>query len=138
MLFFSVSSSNVVLTSLNQIPFRTTISFVLGKPVQPFEQLLAVLPSFSKALLPAVFHPLMLEKASPLHVYYPEISEIVVDMEYSSTPWEGVVKLPFIDVLLLLEECRKVYKLDLLTNDGSLFYFYFIFSLFVRIESEQV
>lgn len=48
------------------------IHFEMGKPFQPFEQLLAVLPPISMKLLPAAYHDLMLSENSLLKKFYPE------------------------------------------------------------------
>lgn len=71
------------------------IEFDLGQPFLPFQQLLAVLPSLSKELLPKPFQDLMTEEASPIRLYYPEQFE--TDLNGKQHEWEAVVLIPFID-----------------------------------------
>lgn len=71
------------------------IEFDLGQPFLPFQQLLAVLPSLSKELLPKPFQDLMTEEASPIRSYYPEQFE--TDLNGKQQEWEAVVLIPFID-----------------------------------------
>jgi len=71
------------------------IEFDLGQPFLPYEQLLAVLPSLSKELLPKPFQDLMTEEASPIRLYYPEKFE--TDLNGKQHEWEAVVLIPFID-----------------------------------------
>ena len=78
---------------------RLTADFEYGVPFQPFEQLLAVQPPQSAALLPEPFRWLMTAPHSPLAPFFP--SELKVDFEGKRNDWEGVVLLPFIDERLL-------------------------------------
>jgi len=71
------------------------IEFELGQPFLPFQQLLAVLPSLSKELLPKPFQDLMTEEASPIRLYYPDKFE--TDLNGKQHEWEAVVLIPFID-----------------------------------------
>ena len=111
------------LVALDKFP---QIVFSMDEPFHPFEQLLAVLPSASAKLLPPSFRPLMFDtpieyhrsspddpsktivvrEVSPIAHFYP--SEFEVDMEFSSTPWEGTCILPFIDVDLLKKVVQSV------------------------------
>lgn len=65
------------------------------QPISSFLQLLMIIPTYSKDLLP---YPLskLLEKDSPLINYYPETFEI--DLTGKSKDWEGIVLLPFINL----------------------------------------
>merc|ERR1711916_284997 len=47
------------------------LEFDLGRPFEPYEQLLAVLPSGSKKLLPDAFQNLMIDENSPIIDFYP-------------------------------------------------------------------
>ncbi|XP_046395916.1 5'-3' exoribonuclease 1 [Ischnura elegans] len=76
------------------------LNFDLGKPFLPFQQLLAVLPSLSKSLLPEVFHSLMEDENSPILDYYP--STFLTDLNGKRQEWEAVVLIPFIDEVRLL------------------------------------
>ena len=77
------------------------ITFDLGAPFQPFQQLLGCLPPGSRKLLPRSYQWLMTSKDSPVIEYYPE--EFGIDMNGKRNPWEAVTLLPFIDEVRLLE-----------------------------------
>ncbi|VEN63002.1 unnamed protein product [Callosobruchus maculatus] len=77
----------------------------MGKPFLPFEQLLAVLPSACKELLPKAYHDLMTEEDSIIKKYYPE--EFETDLNGKKQDWEAVVLVPFIDEKLLLDAMRN-------------------------------
>ncbi|CUV06633.1 unnamed protein product [Cryptosporidium hominis] len=87
---------------LNGLAFR----FIKGNPLQPFEQLMGVLPSNSKDLLPKPFRKLFTNPNSPLLSFYPANFE--VDMEGVKVPWGGVTLIPFIDEFLLLDSITYV------------------------------
>jgi 5'-3' exoribonuclease 1 len=76
-----------------------TAEFDYGVPFRPFEQLLAVQPPQSSALLPEPFRWLMTAPHSPLAAFFPD--ELKVDFEGKRNDWEGVVLLPFLDEHLL-------------------------------------
>ncbi|XP_072940485.1 5'-3' exoribonuclease 1 [Epargyreus clarus] len=84
------------------------ITFDIGEPFKPFEQLLAVLPSASKHLLPAPFHDLMTDEDSPIVHYYPINFE--TDLNGKKNDWEAVVLIPFIDEVNLLSAMEPCYK----------------------------
>lgn len=69
------------------------IDYPPTKPLNPFEQLLCVLPPFSSNILPSPLNTLLEEK-SPLKKYYPDCFE--VDLEGKRNDWEGIAILPFI------------------------------------------
>ncbi|KAB0798453.1 hypothetical protein PPYR_09446 [Photinus pyralis] len=75
--------------------------FELGKPFQPYEQLLAVLPAASRVLLPLPYQKLMTEDDSLIKMYYPE--EFKTDLNGKRMEWEAVVLIPFIEEELLLQ-----------------------------------
>ncbi|XP_063901508.1 5'-3' exoribonuclease 1 isoform X2 [Zophobas morio] len=85
------------------------IDFELGKPFKPYEQLLAVLPTASKNLLPKCYHHLMTEENSIIKGYYPE--EFQTDLNGKRQEWEAVVLVPFIDEEVLLEAMKPCNKL---------------------------
>ena len=85
---------------------RARPSFERGAPFSPFQQLLAVLPAASSALLPAPYRHLMLDANSPIADFYP--SEFAVDMEGKRAEWEGVVLIPFVDEQRLLRASASV------------------------------
>ena len=76
-----------------------TAQFDYGVPFRPFEQLLAVQPPQSAALLPEPFRWLMSAPHSPLASFFPD--ELKVDFEGKRNDWEGVVLLPFLDEHML-------------------------------------
>ncbi|KAK3912768.1 5'-3' exoribonuclease 1 [Frankliniella fusca] len=90
-----------------------TLSFDLGEPFKPFEQLLAVLPAASKSLLPAPYQELMIQESSPILEYYPP--EFQTDLNGKKQDWEAVVLIPFIDEKKLLS--AMVSCEDRLTDD---------------------
>ena len=65
------------------------LSFELSKPFLPFEQLLAVLPAASRALLPDCFSYLMTSNESPIINFYP--AEFEQDLNGKQQDWEAVV-----------------------------------------------
>ncbi len=87
------------MTALDRV--AATISFDLGRPFNPFQQLLGCLPPASATLLPAAYQWLMIGERSPVKEFYPET--FAVDMNGKRNPWEAVVLLPFIDERRLLQ-----------------------------------
>ncbi|KAI9142247.1 XRN 5'-3' exonuclease N-terminus-domain-containing protein [Paraphysoderma sedebokerense] len=77
------------------------LTFNLGTPFRPFEQLMAVLPEASKTLLPAIYRDLMSNYTSPIIDFYPQDFEL--DMNGKKNDWEAVVKIPFINEERLLK-----------------------------------
>ncbi|UPR01782.1 5'-3' exoribonuclease [Chloropicon primus] len=78
-----------------------------GKPFNPFQQLLAVMPASSAKLFPEVYQELILNDSSPLRNpvnYFP--TDFDLDMEGKRADWEGIVLIPFIDEKVLLEAER--------------------------------
>lgn len=90
------------LVELASIP----VSFELGEPFLPYEQLLAVQPSSSARLLPEPYQKLMRDATSPILDFYP--TQFQVDLEGKRAEWEGVVLIPFIDEERLLKAARTV------------------------------
>ncbi|XP_035984960.1 5'-3' exoribonuclease 1 [Fundulus heteroclitus] len=76
------------------------LTFDLGKPFMPFQQLLAVLPAASKELLPEAYRDLMTSPNSPIIEYYP--LDFKTDLNGKQQEWEAVVLIPFIDEACLL------------------------------------
>ncbi|KAJ7016497.1 hypothetical protein C8F04DRAFT_918371, partial [Mycena alexandri] len=82
------------------------ITFTLGAPFKPFEQLMGVFPPESRKHIPEIFHQLMLDARSPLRGatgaadFYPD--EFMIDMNGKKMAWQGVALLSFIDQDILL------------------------------------
>jgi 5'-3' exoribonuclease 2 len=65
-----------------------------GKPFQPYQQLMGVLPAASRHAVPAVYHSLMTDSDSEIIDFYPE--DFKVDLNGAKQAWKGVALLPFI------------------------------------------
>jgi 5'-3' exoribonuclease 1 len=83
------------------------LTFEMSKPFLPFEQLLAVLPAASKALLPAPFQWLMMANESPIIDFYPVDFE--QDLNGKQQDWEAVVLIHLIDESRLLTAMNTLY-----------------------------
>ncbi|CAK9827029.1 5'-3' exoribonuclease 1 [Anthophora retusa] len=89
------------------------LEFELGEPFLPFEQLLAVLPPYSRTLLPSAFQELLTEEQSSILNYYPV--DFQTDLNGKQHDWEAVVLIPFIDEKNLLDAMAPL--LDKLTPE---------------------
>lgn len=77
-------------------------------------QLMMVMPTSSKQLLPQPFHPLMDDPNSPIADFYP--LDFEVDGEGKRADWEAVVLLPFIDFDRLVESYNS--KVNMLSPEA--------------------
>lgn len=80
---------------------------VSNRPFNPYEQLLAVMPPASAALLPPVMRCLMTDPASILNKFYPSL--IKCDLSEKTALWKGVLLLPFINSSELISAAQKSY-----------------------------
>ncbi|UYV66032.1 XRN1 [Cordylochernes scorpioides] len=76
------------------------LHYDIGRPFLPFQQLLGVLPSASRKLLPESYQQLMIANDSPMRHFYPD--DFKTDLNGKTQEWEAVVLIPFIEETLLL------------------------------------
>eukprot|EP01128_Nolandella_sp_AFSM9_P002982 TRINITY_DN1342_c0_g1_i3.p1 TRINITY_DN1342_c0_g1~~TRINITY_DN1342_c0_g1_i3.p1 ORF type:complete len:1045 (-),score=276.74 TRINITY_DN1342_c0_g1_i3:29-3163(-) len=81
-------------------------SFGPSAPLNPFQQLVAVLPPSSHEALPVPYQSLMTSPTSPLSSFYP--TEFEIDRDPKAPEWHAVVLLDFINVELLQQETEKL------------------------------
>jgi len=80
------------------VDFKETLSvytsptFVLHQPLDPFLQLMIVLPENSKSLMP----PELMDVSSHLKSFFPDVIEI--DLTGKKKEWEGIVILPSLQI----------------------------------------
>lgn len=96
---------NKYLININKIKFK------LGEPLEPFMQLLAVLPPQSSYLIPHSLKKLVLNTNSNLYYLYPY--EFKQDFINKFKYWMGIPLLPPLDIELL----KKEYNLIKLNDD---------------------
>lgn len=95
---------------------RANMSFVLGRPFKPYQQLMGVLPERSKSIVPKSYHDLMTNPDSPIIDFYPRDFEL--DMNGKKMDWEAIVKIPFIDEKRLLAAMKQ--KDSLLSEEETM------------------
>jgi len=82
------------------------ITFNLGKPIRPIEQLLCVLPPQSNYLLPKTCHWLMKSSKSPIIYLYPNNYEL--DMLYKKKYWQCIPILPDLDIESVQKSLKRI------------------------------
>ncbi|TPX68689.1 hypothetical protein SpCBS45565_g02905 [Spizellomyces sp. 'palustris'] len=85
------------------------IVFELGTPFRPVEQLMGVLPAYSRQHIPPAFQSLMTDSESPIIDFYPE--KFPIDLNGKKFSWQGVALLPFIEENRLLQALETRYHL---------------------------
>ncbi|KAJ1987934.1 exonuclease II Exo2 [Coemansia spiralis] len=78
------------------LPAYNISEFVKDNPYTPYEQLMCVLPPYSRRLLPPALRPLMVDIHSPIRDMFP--TSFSVDMNGKKMPWEAVVLINFVDI----------------------------------------
>lgn len=90
------------------------LEFDQGVPFTPLLQLLSVLPPQSGSFLPKSYEATMTAPNSPLAPYYPKDFE--VDANGKKNAWECIVRIPFINSTLLVDEISKINHKETLTE----------------------
>jgi 5'-3' exonuclease len=93
-------------TSLGEL----NLSFSIGKPFTPLQQLISVLPPQSRSLLPKSYSSLMTSSTSALAKYFP--TSYTEDMNGKRRAWESVVNIPFINETVLLSELSHMERVE--------------------------
>lgn len=90
------------------------LEFERGVPFTPLLQLLSVLPPQSGSFLPKSYEATMTSPDSTLAPYYPKDFE--VDANGKKNAWECIVRIPFINSTLLVDEISKINHKETLTE----------------------
>ncbi len=93
-----------------------TISFEIGKPINPMIQLLAVLPPDSSNMVASSYRKFMLDDDSPIIDMYPIKTKL--DMLYKNQYWQCIPKLPVMDIdrIISCAENEKLTKSEEIRN----------------------
>ncbi len=84
---------------------KIELTFDLGTPATPFEQLLAVFPKQSSHAVPLCYRHLLSEPSSEIIDFYP--TNFHIDINGQRFEWMGVTLLPFIDRDRLVKAMKK-------------------------------
>lgn len=106
--FASMITQNIDITKLN---YYNLVKVEPTTPTPPFLQLLAILPSKNKNLIPSPLNEIM--ELDNMKKYYPDIIEI--DFQGKRKEFEGIVILPFINMQDLIVEYNK--KIQLVSEE---------------------
>lgn len=79
------------------LEYLTDVNCEIDGPVNPFTQLMSVLPADSATLVPECLRPLFY--GGPTKHFYP--TNFAIDTDGVKVPWGGVTLIPFIDPHLL-------------------------------------
>ena len=71
------------------------VTFDLGAPFNPLEQLMGVFPAASRSHVPLPWGELMIRSDSPIIDFYP--IKFRIDLNGKKFAWQGVALLPFVD-----------------------------------------
>jgi Xrn1 helical domain len=97
----SILVQGPMLSDLTNLPrIFSEISFELGRPLTPFQQLMGCLPPASSALVPPLYRPLMLDADSPIIQFYP--IDFQVDMNGKRCDSLGINSLRAFSAALIL------------------------------------
>ena len=91
-------------------------NFILGKPLKPLVQLLAVLPPQSSFLLPQFLRKLVLNPKSSIQYMYP--SKFEQDFINKHKHWMGIPIIPPLDIKKIKHSYEK-YKDEMLDEDSK-------------------
>ncbi|XP_071544805.1 5'-3' exoribonuclease 2 homolog isoform X2 [Panulirus ornatus] len=85
------------------------VTFHLGEPFNPLEQLMGVFPAASRSHVPEPWGELMCDPESVIIDFYPE--DFKIDLNGKKFAWQGVALLPFVDEKRLKKALESVYPL---------------------------
>ena len=77
----------------------------MGEPASSHEQLLAVLPKQSAHAIPVCYRTLLSDSRSDIIDFYP--TNFHIDINGQRYEWMGIVLLPFIDRIRLVNAMKK-------------------------------
>jgi 5'-3' exoribonuclease 2 len=108
-----------LIEDLSKYVSMVNVEMKISAPLEPVEQLLAVLPRQSVSALPEELHEAVMDPNSVLSKFYPENFES--DFTEAIYSYQAVVLLPFINCDKLKRACAKLVKLEPDAGTGLLF-----------------